>query len=157
MLELSRLLIEPLGPDGVRGIVDGDSGGRVGFATWRPSRYSWWWPGSPTLSVHEQLDAPVVFTVHRRWNWPPRREVRDAEGNSVGELIGDWVRDQTSRRVATRVRREGHAAAFLDAEGTPLASYWVDGDGMHFDFAPEVAGEPFLKMVLLAAALINGR
>ena len=156
MLESLQFLIGPKGADGARAIVDASSGARLGFAIWREGGGPWWWPTAPVLAVHEDEDAPLVFTVQRRWNWPPRREVRDAEGNRIGELIGDWIRDEYARRVATRVCAGGQTL-LINRERKVLARYRVDSKGLHFAFATEeTEGDPFQKMLLLAAGLIDG-
>ena len=97
MLEQPALIVAPADDSGRRIILDLDNR-EVGFAVWeRPS----WWQGY-TLSIHEREDSPLVFTVARRWMWPFRREVRDAEGELIGELAGRRVLDRWGDAVMLR-------------------------------------------------------
>jgi len=156
MLEAPRLLIGPPAADGSRTIVDAATEQVLGTAEWQGSTGSWWWPRPRILAVHEHVheDRPLLFTVRRRWNWPPRREVADAEGIPIGELIGDWLRDACSRRRAVRSRQDLETT-LIDKDGEPLASYeWVPC-GLQFEFVPHMADDPYLKMLLLAAALCD--
>src|SRR5204862_4081292 len=80
MLEHPALLLPPPGPDGARPILDADSRKKVGFAAWRPLPGLRGWLSGSVLKVHEEEDAPLLFTVGRRWKGSARHEVRDAEG-----------------------------------------------------------------------------
>ncbi len=154
MLEHTCLVICPTAPDGSRAIADASGTALLGVAMWRRGCGRWWWPEGSILAVHEHDDTPLVFTVQRRWNWPPRREVRDADGNRVGELIGDWVRDEFGRHIAVR-KRHVDQTLLIDRAGKALATYRPDSAGRNITFSPEVAGDPFVKMLLLAAVLLD--
>src|SRR4051794_24242174 len=95
MLEHRTLLLCPRGPDGARAILDAETGAPIGSVRHEPG--PWWWPGAAVLAVHEHEDAPLLFTVRRRWGLPPRREVYDADGHRVGDLIGPLVRNEYGR------------------------------------------------------------
>ena len=117
----------------------------VGFAVW--NRRAWWcWS---TLSVHEQPDGPLVFTVTRRWLWPLRREVRDAEGELVGELAGRRILDRWGDAVMWRDR--DHIA---DLTGVILAQWSATETGLRLEFRPDVRPDPFACMLVLAALLV---
>ncbi len=61
-----------------------------------------WWRvfGRDVLAVHEHEDEPLLFTVRRAWSLLPRREVRDADGQRVGSLLGRLVQDRYGQTLA---------------------------------------------------------
>ena len=119
--------------------------GEVGFAAW--GRWSWW--RGYTLSIHEREDSPLVFTVARGWLWPLRREVRDAEGELIGELAGRRVLDRWGDAV---MRREHEH--LTDLHGVVIAR-WCSGEaGLRLEFHPFIRSDPFACMLVLAATLI---
>jgi hypothetical protein len=144
LIEQPALVVAPADTSGRRSLLD--PGGReVGFAVWR--RRSWW--RGYTLSVHEREDSPLVFTVARYWMWPPRREVRDAEGELIGELAGRHVLDRWGDAV---MRREGERMA--DLCGVVLASWSRSKAGLHLEFRPGIRPDPFACMLVLASTLV---
>jgi hypothetical protein len=156
MLEHRTLLLRAPSPVGekaasaVHSIVDGDNGEPLGYARWQPGPPCWWQRllGAGTLAVHEQEDEPLLFTVHRVWGLWPRRDVRDADERPVGCLLGRLVHDRLGRLVAVLqegVFRSPHQRVLADLTATP--------DGLRLTFHDDIAGEPFVKMLLLAAAL----
>jgi hypothetical protein len=153
MLEHSVLLVRR---GATRAIVDGDSGAPLGFARWQTE-----WPGAwrifarAVLAVHEQEDEPLLFTVRHAWSLLPRNEVRDAEGNLVGSLLGRFTYDRFGRQLAVLSGENG--GVFHSPEQRPLAELTVSADGLRIAFHAEVAGQPFVKMLLLAACLVPAR
>ena len=144
LLEQPGLLVSPADDAGRRAILDLDDH-EVGFASW--GRRSWW--RRCTLSVHEREDSPLVFTVARRWMWPLRREVRDAEGELIGELAGRRVLDRWGDAVMYREHEH-----LTDLRGVILAR-WSGGEaGLRLEFRPGVRSDPFACMLVLAATLI---
>src|SRR5262245_31822489 len=89
MLESHMLLLRPPA-GGSRVIVDAVRGAAVGFARWQPASERGWWGGlfGPVLCVHEQEEAPLVFTVRRDRLWWMQQAVHDAEGGCVGYVTG---------------------------------------------------------------------
>ncbi len=144
-------------PRGAGAIARADSGAAVGEARWRRARRPWWRRlGRAVLAVHERQgpgDEPLVFTVRRCWSLLPWREVRDAEGVTVGYLLGPRVCNRFGREVATRGPQGG--PAFHAPDGRALAQLSAAEDGVHIAFEAELANEPFVKMLLLAAALVG--
>src|SRR5262249_50101744 len=125
----------------------------VGFTCARPRQGLWRWLNRPILEVHEQEEAPLLFTVHYRWGWPGRLEIRDAEDCIVGALIGRFILNEFSRRIAER-RPMGHGMlGLVGPKGETLATLTQIDAGLRLEFRPEVENDPFLKMLLLAAAL----
>ena len=157
MLEQPVLLLRPRKTSPRQAIVAPDTGAPLGFARW-PGTAAPWWPfgGGPVLAVHEHEDEPLLFSVYRCWSLLPRREVCDADGHHVGILAGPQVRDRFGRSLAVlRRERNGRAATFLSPDGRSLGRVTADADGVRVAFGPEVAADPFAKMLLLAAALSN--
>jgi len=92
--------------------------------------------------------------IDRLFRLLPRREVCDADGHHVGILAGPQVRDRFGRNLAVLQReRNGRAAVFRSPDGRSLGRVTADADGVRVAFGPAVAGDPFAKMLLLAAAL----
>jgi hypothetical protein len=154
LLEQSAVRVPRGGAAG--GITRADTGALVGVARWRKARRPWWRRfGRPVLAVHERqgtADEPLVFTVRRCWSLLAWREVRDAEGLPVGLLLGPHVLNRFGRQVAA-LERDGGALAFRAPDGRVLARLSVAEGGVRVAFEPEVVNEPFVKMLLLAAAL----
>jgi hypothetical protein len=169
MLEQRALLLKPCHrlPEGMSAAVVGAlaperaiyhplTGQCLGLAGWRRPRFfaglSWWPRGS--LAVHEDEDAPLVFTVHPRWRPGPAWEVREADGHDVGVLTRKFLKDAL-----------GHKLAYLDWEAqgasiricTPGGQEWMtmnsEGKDLRLIFAETVDGQPYRRMMLLAAAL----
>jgi hypothetical protein len=168
MLEQRELLLQPctvfpasgdgpaaaLTPD--RTVRDPFTGATRGLAGWRPRGRPWWlgWAGRPVLAVHEGDDAPLLFTVHRLWGLGPHWEVRDADGRAVGRLAGPLLKDRFGRNLALFERAPGGAARVRDAAGRELMALEPLPGGTRLTFADPGEGNPFQKMLLLAAALV---
>jgi hypothetical protein len=149
MLEHRVLLLRWRTASALQPIVDGDSGVPLGYARWQtPCR---WWRrlfGGTLLAVHEQEDEPLLFTVRRGGSLWPRREVRDAEEQPIGFVLGRLVHDRFGRLVAAL--QDG---LFRNPHQRILAEMNSTTDGVRLTFGDDIAGEPFVKMLLLAAAL----
>jgi hypothetical protein len=134
----------------VQAIVDGESGFVLGYARWESEPSPWWWRvfNRGVLAVHEQEEEPLLFTIRRAWSITPRHEVRDADGHPVGTLLGRFVQDRHGRPLAALengVFRDSNQQALAELSSTP--------EGLRLTFSEEIASEPFVKMLLLAAAL----
>ena len=150
MLEHRVLLVRPPTPSSVQVIVDGESSAVLGYARWEMQPSAWWRRmfRSGVLAVHEQEDEPLLLTIRQSWTWLPRRCVCDADGNSVGSLHGRIIHDRYGRPLAAwenGVFRAPDRRVFADLVST--------ADGQRLTFHDDIAGEPFVKMLLLAAAL----
>ena len=150
MLEHRILLVQPRTTSDVQPIVDGDDGAPLGFVRWSPETTGGWWLpfGRCLLAVHEREDEPLLFTLHRAWSLLPRREVHDADGQLVGTLLGRVIHDRYSRPVAAF--GEG---IFRNAYKRVLGELHATAEGWRLAFSNDLAGEPFVKMLLLAATL----
>jgi hypothetical protein len=154
MLERPVLFLRPPAGPAARAIADGESGTVVGFARRVPPEAVPWWRrlvGPVELAVHEKDDEPLVFTVRRAWGLWPRREVRDADGHTVGSLRAGAVLDSRGRPVAA-IEGDGGGRVFRGRGGDELAVVSPVTGGLRVAFHPGVR-DPFLRMLLLAAAL----
>jgi hypothetical protein len=152
MLERPELLLAYAA--GVRwSIADPETGVVLGFARRDSGGGPPWWGvlGPSVLAVHEQEDEPLVFTVRRAWGLWPRREVRDADGHAVGSLRGGAVLDARGRPLAV-AERAGDGDVYRGRGGEELAVLTPTSGGLRLTFHPGVR-DPFLRMLLLAAAL----
>jgi hypothetical protein len=159
MLEHAALLLPPPGPSGRRAIVAADTGVPLGFARRGGHAELPWWrrPLWPVLEVREQDDEPLLFTVRHCWSWRGRRELCDADGRRLGTLLGDAIDDLWGRRLALRSWTTNRTVStFRTPRGQALASTSADEAGLCLTFAEPALGEPFLKMLLLGAVLLNG-
>jgi hypothetical protein len=158
MLEHRVLLVRPARASAVQVIDDGDSGAPLGFVRRVAAAPASWWPsfGRPILAVHEHEDEPLLFTIRRAWSLLPRREVCDADGSPVGSLLGRFVQDRHGRTLAALQGNNG-GGSFRSPTHHTLAEWTATAEGMRIEFGPEIIGEPFVKMLLLAAALEIGR
>jgi hypothetical protein len=151
MLEHRILLLRPrpLVPR-VRDILDGDSGATLGYARLEIEASSWW-PrlfGRGVLAVHEQEDEPLLLTIRRAWKLSARRHVYDAEGQPIGDLLGRLIHDRYRRPLAALEH-----GVFRAPDRRALAELAATEEGLRLTFHDDIAGEPFVKMLLLAAAL----
>lgn len=155
MLEQPLLLLRPRDASPRRAIVDAPTGVPLGFARRLPAAERPWWGqlGRPVLAVHEHEDEPLLFTVRRCWSLLPWHEVQDADGRSVGQVLEGLVENCYGRRVAVLRREADGGATFRGAGDAVLARLTEDASGLRIAFSADVENDPFIKMLLLAAAL----
>jgi hypothetical protein len=170
MLEHLILDLPPQGSSDRQSIVAAETGRLLGFARWQSTAGPWWWPLSGgALFVHEQEDEPLLFTVRRCWRLLPRYEVCDADDRPVGYLARRWIRDGSGRHLASwgsRPKPRGCTPwrafappglgrhVFLSPSGRPLAELLIHDRHKRLTFRADIAGDPFAKMLLLAATLL---
>lgn len=154
MLEHHALLLLPPDAKGSRSIRAAKAPSQtLGFACRRDPEGIWSWLDYPVCEVHEEEDAPLLFTVRRRWTWPARFDVRDAEDVLVGSLVGRFVLNEFNRRIAERRRLSNCLVALYGPVEEPLATLEAGAAGLRVTFHAETERDPFVKMLLLAAAL----
>jgi hypothetical protein len=159
MLEHSALLLRAwtsvggAAPRRVRHIVDAATKDPLGFAAEEPVARGWLsWLTRPAFAVHEFEDEPLVFTVHPIWSWNWRWEVHDADEHCVGIVNGPSLEDFAGRRIALLSRRP-RGGCFTARNGEEIATLSGQGADTVLRFAENFGGNPFAKMLLLAAAL----
>lgn len=174
MLESRILILKPWSVTSVsrktRALAD-EAGQILGFADWR-RKYSapmWRWLSRTELRIFETEDAALLCTaISRRGQ---RWEVRDAEDRMVGACQPDTQGDSRSHPVTgTRARVEdafGHPVAWavdatdsqerliIDPNGVTLAALTIDHGTVRAEFVATFASDPFIKMVLLTAAVLD--
>ena len=133
------------------------SGELLGMAGWRLSEWWAWlsWLSPPVLAVHENDDAPLLFTVHRHWGLSPCWEVHDADDRLVGMVNGPLLQDGLGRHLALSERQPTDGSVRIrDLDGHDLMTLAHRPAEAYLTFTPAADGNPFLKMLLLAAALL---
>jgi hypothetical protein len=149
------------------------------MARWRPAAGPAWlrWLTRPVLEVYETEDESLVFAVHFTWKWAGRWTVEDADGHYVGLLWrfrAGWLRRRGFESPGRRLRGDGmlieeklgrlsavlvppaggNPGRFLDAGGEALADFHREQGGVRLTFADLLDGDPFARMLLLAALLV---
>lgn len=152
MLEAPKLWLckEPLAPH-LTAILD-TAGQRLGIV--REAAGSWFAPR--VLEVFELDDESLVFRLQRGLfsGWV----VSDAEGQLVGRLSG-WqanrLEDGGGQPVASVQQLSAAATQIVAHDDKELGRFEQSERGVELSFASELTGEPFLKMLVLAAALVQ--
>jgi hypothetical protein len=138
-------------------VVDPETGAVLGFVRRRAGGGRGWgvWTAAPVLAVYEAGDEPLLCTLQRFWWFGRFWELREADGHRVATLHRREIIDRWGRPLAVRESRPGGAVAWAASPGAlALASLTPTADGVRLRFADGVAGQPFVKMALLAAALV---
>ncbi len=161
MLEKRTLLLRPweATPAPGRVILDARGGAALGFARWGPvPRFAWLrWLYPSVLAVYESDDEPLLCTVRSFWPLSRCWEVRDADEHAVGTFSRQLIADPYGRVVArVEAGPDGLPGRFLGPADQELATAERGDGGTVLKFTREVEGEPFVKMLLLAATLVLG-
>jgi hypothetical protein len=167
MLEQPTLLLRPWRPalEGQAGtlrawIVEPVTATPLGFASRRaPGSLRWlrWWH-RPTVAVHEADDEPLVFTMRAGWSWNPSWRVHDAEGRTVGRVWDELLLDRRDEPLAQLVPgSELGATIYQGRGGQQLACTGWEDEGVRLTFLMHRRDNPFVKMLLLAAALVHNQ
>jgi hypothetical protein len=164
MLERQTLLLRPWAPvvrpspaagraEARREVIDPETGAALGSARRRPGG---WGPlaAGPALVVFEAGDEPLLCTLQYFWWFGRFWEVREADGHRVATIRPRRIIDRWGRLLAIREGRPGGVVLWGLPGGAALATPTTAADGLRLRFADSVAGLPFVKMALLAAALV---
>jgi hypothetical protein len=161
MLEQQTLLLRPWAPgprpeDGPRRrVLDADTVTPLGSVRQGPAAAGWaGWLLPPVLRVHEADDEPLLCTLQRFWYLGTLWEVREADGHLIATVRRRRVDDRGGRRLAVPEAGPDGVVRFRGRSGAVLAEAAVSGGDARLTFAERLAGEPFVKMALLAAALV---
>ncbi|MCI0684562.1 MAG: hypothetical protein L0Y71_20815 [Gemmataceae bacterium] len=164
MLEQTELRLLPwtLGPAGTaapapvwRRVVQCTLGVPLGCVRWLHGP-SWLGCGPRRLDVCETEDAALLMTVEHGWfgfgNW----RVFDAERSRVGGVVGAYLLDEQGMRFAT-IWHDGAAARTIRKNSGAVCARIEapQGDMTVMRFADDVPMNPFTRMVLLGACIVQ--
>jgi hypothetical protein len=170
MLESSQLLLRPWAPSTqltdrlgrtpsltwTRGILDAASDEVLGAASWRQRATPIWlrWLVRPSVEVYETEDQSLLCTVRRGWGPATSWHVSDADGRPVGTIRGAVVLNALGRRLGVfESLGAGTTRRFRAPDGREMGTLQQRGDGTLVSFGADLEGDPFSRMILLAAAL----
>jgi hypothetical protein len=164
MLEQPALLLRPWGPvaggERTRPIEDAATQTPLGLARDRPSQLPpiLGWLARPVLAVYETEDESLLSTVARRWGMADRWQVGDADARLVGSV--HWMGRNQAARIHVLDRRGELVAAgsgteprLITSDGVELGNITLAPEGVRLTFAGGPLCDPFVRMLLLAAAL----
>ncbi len=141
------LLEQPLlhaGPGA--GPITAPDGAPAGSSRRLPGGFLAWLLG-PSFAVHEAGEEPLVFTARRNWSLLPRWSVLDADGEHAGTVGGLWILDRWGRAWISH----SPDGRFRARDGADLGRH----EGPTLAFAPASEGDPFARMLMLAAVIVR--
>lgn len=162
MLESASLLLLPWTLEAgipetgacTRGVLDGTTAAPLGLvrsAGLSRSWLTWLWPYR--LEVFETEDAALLLTLTRTWGLLRMWDLYDADGNRVGSIYPPVLLDAEGLRRGYLHLRE-QRGEFLGLAAQRLADFEIDATAaLHLHFAADLEPNPFLRMLLLGAAL----
>jgi hypothetical protein len=162
MLELSPLKLLPWTatlwqglPGRVRTVTD-TAAAQLGVVRRRAVPRWFRWLSRQSIEVLEAPDESLVFTLRRGPGWLASWQLLDAEERIVGTLRGRAVFDGFGYLLAV-IEAPDHAGVgrFLSASGRILGSFEMQHDDTTVIFSQELEGNPFARMLLLGAVLIQ--
>ncbi len=117
------------------------------------ARLCWW---RSCLAVHESEDEPLLLTIEPALGLSPTWLVREAEGHVVGRIRGRSLVDIAGLPLAgLRATARSGVSVYQSPDGVDLAAVERDEEGVRLGFRPGTADNPFVRMVLLSAALVH--
>jgi len=137
----------------VRSVHDAGNRRFVGFATatrlFQQPLFS-----RPAFEVYETEDASLLFSLCRPWLFSWTWDVFDAEVRHVGIIHRAQVFDGAANHLGVmNLASAGDRGNFTIGNGVELANFELRELEMQLNFCPAVDGEPFVRMILLAALL----
>jgi hypothetical protein len=137
-----------------RRVLGGSARREIGHIVERPLR---WWPGRVRawVSAFEGPDESAVFSGRRAGWLPGDWDVFDADGKVVGMIRGPYLFAADGTLVGTQAAgQERHAGRIIDSDSNAVARWQPEQGGARIEFADALAGQPFIKMTIVIAALI---
>jgi hypothetical protein len=112
------------------------------------------WLARPTLELYETEDQSLLCTVRRGWCPASRWHVSDADGRAVGTIRGAVLLNAFGRRLGVVEPLDAGTTQRLRApDGRVVGTLRHRSDGTLLSFGADLEGDPFARMMLLAAAL----
>jgi hypothetical protein len=137
-------------------ISAGDTHTPLGVARRRVGSERRWlcWFARPVWEICEREDDSLLMTIHGAWLWSGATDVFDAEPRHVGCVQRGRLVDSTGLELAQleRLAMPG-ALRFVSPQGLEFATVQFVSGSASLCFRPILEGEPFLKMLVLAATL----
>lgn len=117
---------------------------------WLPWRLRW------HLAAYEGPENSELFTS-RRAGWAPRDwDVFDADGRLVALMRGSFVLNGGGEILGQRRRQSPTAiGAVINPDGVRVGSWSGSETRREIQFLAESAGNPFLRMAIMVAALLD--
>lgn len=142
-----------LGLGTLRHIRDGPGGPVLGQV--RESRRAWGaaWRTSTPLSVEEGTDGSLLCSVRRPPWWEGGIWVLDADEHPVARLHGTVLALLREGKCGTVHANPRSASGRAWIEGSLVANWRSEGEGVLLSLAPLATDRPFTAMALLGAAL----
>jgi hypothetical protein len=140
-----------------RAILDAGTAAPLGLAARRPACG---WPGlrwlfRRTVEVYETVDAALLCLLYVPW-WGTRTwQVCDSDDRLVGRVRCGQVWDGLGNELGLLLLNGAGSGRFVAPSGAELATFTQRGADTLLTFGAELNGEPFAKMALLAALLIE--
>lgn len=137
-------------------ILESSSCAVVGLARTETAPNGAWlrWFSRRGLAVFESGDEPLVCTVRRRWSLSSCWDLRDADGHVVGRIAPGIVEGALGRFWIT-VNQANGVTEFRDRDGQVLAAITRQGDDRLLTFAGQPRDDPFARMLVLGAVLVQ--
>lgn len=139
--------------DRSRAVLAPESAAMLGFARLVRGP-SWFGCGPQRIDVCETEDASHLLSLEQGWFSFGRWDFYDAERTRIGGMVGRHVLDERGFRSAS-IWQEGAALHAIRGRGGALLA-WIETHGAGttlLRFADDLDANPFMRMVLLAAAL----
>lgn len=162
MLEHERLRIgarqQKTGAEDEWPITDADSGAVLGCVRSRTGGAARWrrWFARPVWEVYESDDESLLMTLQGAWLWSSAWDVYDAEPRRVGSLQrGRLVDGDGVYLAALELETARRGGRIRNWHGLELASFQLNEGAATLTFLPALEGDPFAKMLALAASLAH--
>jgi hypothetical protein len=142
-------------------IIDAHSSASLGFA--RPRRQAgllaWLCLRRRCyLAIHESEDEPLLLTIWPRLGPWTTWLVRDADARLVGHIRGKRLSDGVRQPLALlQTDSQAGRGLYLGVNREELAVTTREEAGVRLTFLAGERSSPFVKMVLLAAALVHNQ
>lgn len=114
------------------------------------------WFSRSIWSIVENPDDSLLMTVHHPWGWVKPWEVFSAEDHLISVIDAGDIFDVSGLRSARVMADALNRWTIRNSEGDVIGVFRrLEGGEVEIDFDSAIRGLPFVKMTVLAAALIE--